>query len=107
MASESLLETVATHERGLMDDLNSTREEARQLVEAAHAEGAALLQETNSKLDAEVATLRREAAQRRDTERSTIQQETAADVEQMRSRSASMTSAVRDEIVARILPGTD
>ncbi len=90
-----------------MDELNTTREEARQIVEAAHAEGAALLQDTNSKLDAEVATLRREAAQRRDAERDAIQKETAAKVEQIRTTSASMTSAVRDEIIARILPGTD
>ena len=107
MASESLLETVATHERKLMDELNGAKEEARQIIESAHATGASLLQETNTKLDADVAVLRRDAAQRRESERNTIQQNTAAKVEQIRTESANRTSAVRDELVARILPGTD
>ena len=104
MASESLLETVAQHESALMEGLDRAREEARQLVEAAHAAGAVLLQESNARLDEEVAKRRREAAQTREIERTEIQRASADKVEKIRSDSASRTAAVGDELIARILP---
>lgn len=107
MASESLLESIAQHESSLMKDLDLAREEARQVVEAAHTASAALLQETNTQLDEEVAKQRREAAETRDQERASIQQNTDAKVEQIRTDSANKTSTVRDELIARIIPSTD
>ena len=107
MASESLLESVAQHEGTLIEDLDRTREEARQIIEAAHAAGASLQQETNTQLDAEVAAIRREAAQARDGERTKIQNETTARVEQIRSASASNAPAVRDALIAQIIPSLD
>lgn len=107
MASESLLESVAAHETALMKELEQAREEARALVEVAHTEGAALQQETNARLDEEVAGLRREAAQAREAERAKIQQDTASRVEQIRQESSKRVAVVRDELIARIVPGTD
>ncbi len=104
MASESLLETVATHEIALMEDLDRAREEARQVVEAAHAAGAALLQETNATLDSEIAVSRREAAKARENERVKIQQDTMAKVAHIRTDATGRIDAVRDELVSRILP---
>jgi vacuolar-type H+-ATPase subunit H len=107
MASESLLESVAQHENALMKDLDLAREEARQVVEAAHTASAALLQETNAQLDEEVAKRRREAAQAREEERASIQQTTDVKVEQIRTDSVNKTSTVRDELIARIIPSID
>ena len=105
MASESLLETVAQHETALMAELETAREEARQIVEAAHAESAALLQQTSATLDAEVGDLRRNAAQSREEERTAIERASAEEVERIRSESAGRTGDVRKDLVARILPG--
>lgn len=107
MASESMLETIAQHESALMADLEGARVEVRQIVEAAHAASATTLQESNVRLDEDVSKLRRDAAQARETERARIQGETAARVEQIRKDSADKTSAVRDELVARIIPCID
>jgi len=107
MAAESMLETIAQHESALMADLEKARDEARRIVEAAHAAGATALLETNSRLDADVAALRREAIQKREAERSRIQQETAARVEIIRAETAGKTAAVRDDLLARIIPGND
>ena len=107
MAAESLLETVATHESTLMKELEQAREEARQLVDTAHAEGASIQQEVTNQLEEEVSMLRREAAQARESERSTIQQQTASAVESIRTQSASRADSVRSELIARIIPSID
>ncbi len=107
MASVSLLETVAQHEKSLMADLESAREEARQIIDAAHLEGATTLQETNTKLEADIAVLRRDAAQAREEVRVTIQKATTEKVEAIRSESAGRTPQVRAELLARILPNVD
>ncbi len=106
MASISLLESVALHEKSLMADLDRAREEARQALDAAHAESASLLQETNEKLEAEIAALRRDAARAREEERVAIQEAAAQKIRQIRSESAGKTPEVRKELVARVLPGT-
>lgn len=106
MASISLLESVALHEKSLMADLDRAREEARQALDTAHAESASLLQETNEKLEAEIAVLRRDAARAREEERAAIQKATALKIEQIRSESAGKTPEVRNELIARVLPGT-
>ena len=105
MASESLLETIAQHEKALVADLERAREESRQVIEAAHAEGAAILQEAAAKLDVELAAMRRDAARAREEERVAIERATAEKVEQIRSESAGKTPQVRKELIARILPG--
>ena len=105
MASESLLDTVARHETALIESLEGAREEARQLIEAAHAESAALLQESGAKLDAEIGALRRDAALAREAVRSEVERASAGEVERIRSESAARTHEVRRELVARILPG--
>jgi len=104
MASVSLLENVAQHEKSLMADLDRAREEARQVIESAHAKGAAALQESNARLDAEIAALRRDAAQEREEVRTKIQREAAEQVEAIRRESAERTAAVREDLLARILP---
>lgn len=106
MASISLLESVALHEKSLMADLDRAREEARQALDAAHAESASLLQETNEKLEAEIAALRRDAAHAREEERVAIQEAAAQKIRQIRSESAGKTPEVRKELVARVLPCT-
>ncbi len=105
MASESLLETVACHETALLADLETVREEAREIVEAAHRESAALLQAANEKLDAEIADLRRNAAREREEVRLSIEHATAAEVERIRTESAGRTHDVRQALLARIVPG--
>ena len=107
MASVSLLESVAQHEKALMADLDRAREEARQIIEAAHLESASALQETNTKLEADIATLRRDAAVTREEIRLAIQKATAEKVQSIRSESASRTPQVRAELIARILPTVD
>ena len=104
MATVSLLESVAQHEKSLTADLDRTREEARQIVEVAHADSASVLQDTNTKLEADIATLRREAAQEREQVRSAIQKATEESVQSIRSESADRTADVRSELLARILP---
>ena len=81
-------------------------EEARQALDAAHAESASLLQETNEKLEAEIAALRRDAAHAREEERVAIQEAAAQKIRQIRSESAGKTPEVRKELVARVLPCT-
>jgi vacuolar-type H+-ATPase subunit H len=105
MASESLLEIVAQHEKQLMESLEGAREEARKVVDAAHAESANVLHEAGATLEAEVAVLRRDAAQAREAQRVAIEQAAAAEVERIRAESAVRTEAVRRELIARILPG--
>ncbi|MCF6285669.1 MAG: hypothetical protein L3K26_10815 [Candidatus Hydrogenedentes bacterium] len=90
-----------------MEDLDRAREEARQLVEDAHAAGASFLQESNAKLDEDVAARRREAAKTREAERTKTQEASAVQIEKIRAESASKTSTVCDELITRILPGTD
>lgn len=107
MASESLLETVAEHESALMADLERAREEARQMVEAAHAESAATFQEAGAALDTDLAGMRRKAAQAREEERAAIEAATARDVERIRNESAGRTQEIRQELIARILPGAE
>ena len=105
MASESLLETVAEHEKALMADLERAREEARTIIESAHGEGAAVLQEASAALESDLLAMRRDAAQKREAERAAIEQATAEKVEQIRAESASRTQSVRDELIGLILPG--
>src|SRR5688572_7273231 len=107
MASVSLLESVAQHEKALMADLDRARDEARQIIEASHAESASALQEANTKLEADVAALRRDAAAAREEIRTAIQTATAEKVQHIRSESASRTPQVRAELLARILPTVD
>jgi len=104
MASVSLLESVAQHEKSLMADLDRAREEARQIIEAAHAASASALLEANTKLEADVAALRRDAAMAREELRASIQKATIEKVQSIRSESASRTPEVRAELLARILP---
>lgn len=104
MATLSLLESVAQHEKSLMTDLDRARDEARQIIEAAHADSASVLQEANTKLEGEIAILRRDAAQEREKFRNAVQKATADSVQSIRSESASRTSEVRAELLARILP---
>lgn len=104
MASESLLEIVARHEKSLMADLEGAREEARKIVEAVHAEAASGLQEANTKLESELAVMRRESARAREAVRVSIEQAAAENVERIRAESAGRTQAVRDELISRILP---
>jgi len=105
MASESLLETVARHETALIESLEGAREEARQVIEAAHAESAALLQESGAKLEAEVGVLRRDAALAREAVRAGVEKASIEEVARIRGESAARTHEVRKELVARILPG--
>lgn len=107
MASVSLLESVAQHEKALMADLDRARDEARQIIEAAHIESASALQETNTTLEADIATLRRDAAVAREEIRVAIQKATADKVQSIRSESSGRTPQVRAELVARILPTVD
>lgn len=107
MASVSLLESVAQHEKALMADLDRAREEARQIIETAHIESASTLQETNTKLEADIAALRRDAAVAREEIRVAIQKATADKVQSIRSESAGRTPQVRAELLARILPNVD
>lgn len=107
MASVSLLESVAQHEKALMADLDRARDEARQIIEAAHIESASALQETNTKLEADIAALRRDAAVAREEIRLAIQKSTAEKVQSIRSESAGRTPQVRAELLARILPNVD
>lgn len=104
MSSVSLLETVAQHEKSLMADLDRARDEARQIIDTAHAESAALLQEAGARLESDIATLRREAAAERESVRASIQKATAEKVETIRRESASRTAEVRQELLARIIP---
>lgn len=105
MASETLLETVAQHETTLMAELEQAREEARQIVEAAHAESATTLQEASAALEADLAEKRRDAARAREAERASIEDATAKKVEQIREESAGIKEEVRKELIARVLPG--
>lgn len=107
MASVSLLESVAQHEKSLMADLDRARDEARQIVDAAHAEVASSLQDFNTKLESDIAVLRRDAAKAREEVRTSIQKATAEKVASIRSESASRTPQVRAELLARILPSVD
>jgi vacuolar-type H+-ATPase subunit H len=107
MASVSLLESVAQHEKALMAELELARNEARQIIEAAHIESAATLQETNTKLEADIATLRRDAAVAREEVRQAIQKATAEKIQSIRNESAGRTAQVRAELLARILPNVD
>lgn len=107
MASVSLLESVAQHEKSLMADLDRAREEARQIVEAAHVESASVQQETNNKLEAEIAILRKDAAKAREEVRVAIQTAAAEKVQSIRNESASRTDKVRAELLSRILPNVD
>lgn len=106
MASESLLESIAQHETSLMGDLDSTREEARQIVEAAHADSAVVLQNTNTQLEAQIAELRRNAAREREEVKTSIEEAAASNVEKIRTESAERKADVRKELVDRILPNT-
>lgn len=107
MSSVSLLESVAQHEKSLMADLDRAREEARQIIDAAHAESASALLESNVKLEAEIAVLRRDAAVTREEARIAIQTATAEKVQAIRSESSSRTPQVRAELLKRILPNVD
>jgi vacuolar-type H+-ATPase subunit H len=106
MASESLLESVARHEKELIAGLDSAREASREVVESAHAAGAALLQAAGEKLDAEIAGLRRNAAREREEVRQAIEKASADEVERIRSESAGRTQEVRKGLLSRILPGS-
>lgn len=88
-----------------MAELDSAREDARGIIDTAHAENAALLQETGAALDAELGEMRRNAARAREEERAAIEKASAAEVEQIRKQSAGRTDTVRKDIIARILPG--
>lgn len=107
MASVSLLESVAQHEKSLMADLDRARDEARQIIDTAHLDSATALQESNVKLEADIAVLRRDAAQAREEVKVTIQKATAEKVQAIRSESAGRTPQVRAELLARILPNVD
>jgi len=105
MATASLLESIAAHEKELMADLSRTREESRGILDTAHSDSATLLQESNARLDSDIATLRRDAAVEREKVRTSIQNATADAIESIRRESASRTAQVRQELLARIVPG--
>lgn len=104
MSSESLLENVARHETALMKELDLAREDARLVVDAAHADGAAYLQDAAARLDGEIGEMRRLAARSREEVRVSIEQAATAEVQRIRDESSSRTGDVRQELLARVVP---
>ena len=102
--NQSLLETVADHEQGLLAGLNAVEQEGREIVEAAQAQAAFLLGETHQQLETELAELRRNAAEDRAQECQAIEEAAAEKVRTIHANLAASRDAVIDEIVARVLP---
>jgi vacuolar-type H+-ATPase subunit H len=102
--NQSLLETVADHEQGLLADLGGAEEESRAIVEAAQAEATRLLGEAHQELEAELAELRRKAADERAQESQVIEQAADEKVRTIHAKLAASRGAVIEEIVGRVLP---
>ena len=102
--NQSLLETVADHEEGLLANLNAVEREGHEIVEAAQAEATLLLGEAAQELETELAELRRKAADTREQESRNIEQAAADKVRTIQSNLASSRDAVIEEIVALVLP---
>ncbi len=107
MQNSRLLESVAKHEKKLMAQLESTREEARTIVNEAQDAASILLQEAQQKLDAELNTMRREALDAREHTTNTIEDAGQEAVDAIRQESAKKMEAVKQQILLRLLPALD
>jgi len=100
----ALLTAVASHEEQLIASLREAQTEARGAIDAAHADAAANLTETNAQLEADMAEMRRAAAQER---AEVVQRVEAASLERVagiRQSADAKLAAVRSEILRRIMP---
>ena len=102
--NQSLLETVADHEEGLLADLGGGEEQGRAVVEAAQAEATRFLADAHQQLETELAELRRNAAEVRAQESQAIEQAAAEKVRTIHAKLAASRGAVIEEIVAQVLP---
>lgn len=104
MSTPSLLETVAQHEQGLVQELTLAEDEARRVTEAAQQAAVATTQEALARLDGEILERRRKAAADRDAACQAVEQEALARVSAIRAESAGRLGAVEDEILHLVLP---
>jgi vacuolar-type H+-ATPase subunit H len=100
----SLLEIVAAHETGLMDQVSEAERNARALLDEAHAEATSYLSEDYAQLEREIAELRRQAAEKRDAEVASIRQACDARVTEIRSQAGQKLDEVFREVVDRVIP---
>jgi vacuolar-type H+-ATPase subunit H len=107
MQNSRLLETVAKHEKKLIAQLESTREEARIIVNEAQDAASILLQEAQQKLDAELNTMRREALESREHATNAIEVAGHEAVDAIRQESAGKMEAVKQQILQQLLPALD
>ena len=100
----SLLETVARHEQQLMAQVAAAHEEARALIEQAHADAASGAQQDLSQLDMFAAGQRREATETRERERADIERKMEETVATIRTRAAGGLDDAVKKVVQLVLP---
>lgn len=105
MSSGTLLQTVATHERDLMGKVQDAEQANRKAIEDAQADSISALQQLQSKLDVELSEKRQQAARAREKETDAIKNKTDQHLQKIRNAAAGKINAIRDEIVALLLPG--
>lgn len=105
MSNGTLLETVAAHESGLMAQVEETKQANRKAIEEAQANAISTLQQLQNKLDQELTDKRHQASFARDNEQQQIESDTERKVKEIRDAAAPKLDAIRDQIVATLLPG--
>jgi hypothetical protein len=100
----SLLETVARHEQTLIAEIAAAHDEARRIIEQAHADAASAAQQDASQLDMFVAGQRREAADTREQASIEIERKMQETVASIRARAAGGLDDAVKKVVQLVLP---
>lgn len=104
MTSASLLESVASHEQGLMVQVREAEARAHEIIEQAHADAAAHAARERARTEDEIARKRREAAAAREQVEVEVKQAGQARVAEVRASAQAGIEEVTQEILQQVLP---
>lgn len=105
-ASPSILASVASHEQGLLTQLEASKSESREIIEQARANARTFLQENESLLNDEMATVRKNKDIARTTEFEVTVSGAEGRLESVRADAAAKADDVAKEVLALFLPKT-
>lgn len=102
--SKSIVSSVASHEQELLAKLETSTEEAREIVDQARANARTSQQDAESKLNDDMAAIRRQKDAAREAKLQATVSATEERLADVRTNAASQVDATAQEVLSLFLP---
>ncbi len=104
--TDSIVASVARHEQGLLDKLDASQQEARDIVDQARIDALTSLQNAEAELNSDVAATRREREAARQQKFDATVQAAQERLASVREEAASKVDALAKDVLTMLMPKT-